>query len=72
LVCGAAYFGYHSTTGVWLSTQTDGAQIAGLAATFVTGVRFLVPVRMGAALALTPLCDKYLVKPFSKGTGDDN
>jgi hypothetical protein len=49
-----AYFGYHQTTGEWLSLETDRAQLVGLAAAFVTGVRFAVPLRMGAALALTP------------------
>ena len=57
-------FGYHATTGEWLSLQTDRTQIVGLAAAFVTGVRFLVPVRMGVALALTPTCDKLLVQPL--------
>eukprot|EP00955_Chlamydomonas_euryale_P114513 366281-Chlamydomonas_euryale.AAC.12 len=35
-----AYFGYHQTTGEWLSLDTDRAQLLGLAAAFVTGVRF--------------------------------
>lgn len=35
-----AAFGYHASTGEWLSWDTDRAQLAALAATFVTGVRF--------------------------------
>lgn len=64
----SAIYGYHSTTGEWLSLQTDRAQIVGIAAAFVTGVRFLVPVRMGVALACTPSVDKYLVQPFMRNS----
>uniref|UniRef100_A0A7S0QUT8 Uncharacterized protein n=1 Tax=Pyramimonas obovata TaxID=1411642 RepID=A0A7S0QUT8_9CHLO len=66
-----AIFGYHYTTGEWLSLQTDRAQIAGIAAAFVTGVRFLVPVRMGVALALIPTCDRLLVQPFLGTKGEE-
>lgn len=55
-----AYFGYHQATGEWLSFETDRAQLVGIAAGFVTGVRFAVPLRMGAALALVPTMKKLL------------
>lgn len=62
-----AYFGYHQTTGEWLSLQTDRAQLIGLAAAFVTGVRFAVPLRMGAALALVPTMKRLLSKGEEEG-----
>jgi hypothetical protein len=52
--------GYHLTTGEWLSLETDRAQLLGLAAAFVTGVRFMVPIRMGVALALVPFIKQLL------------
>jgi ribose 5-phosphate isomerase A len=55
-----AAFAYHASTGEWLSWETDRAQLAALAATFVTGVRFAVPLRMGVALACVPLVQKLL------------
>ena len=58
--------GYHQTTGEWLSLDTDRAQLVGIAAAFVTGVRFMVPLRMGAALALVPTVQK-LVEGSSRG-----
>ena len=58
--------GYHQTTGDWLSLDTDRAQLVGIAAAFVTGVRFMVPLRMGAALALVPTVQK-LVEGSSRG-----
>jgi hypothetical protein len=62
-----AWFGYHATTGVWLSWDTDRAQLAALAAAFVTGVRFAVPLRMGVALACVPLVQRALGKADSAG-----
>lgn len=55
-----AYFGYHQSTGDWLSLETDRAQLIALAAAFVTGVRFAVPLRMGAALAMIPTVKQVL------------
>ena len=55
-----AAFGYHASTGEWLSWDTDRAQLAALAATFVTGVRFAVPLRMGVALACVPAVQRAL------------
>ena len=55
-----AAFGYHEGTGEWLSLDTDRAQLAALAATFVTGVRFAVPLRMGVALACVPAVQRAL------------
>ena len=55
-----AWFGYHASTGEWLSWDTDRAQLAALAATFVTGVRFAVPIRMGVALACVPAVQRAL------------
>lgn len=52
--------GYHQSTGQWLSLETDLSQIVGIALAFVTGVRFLVPIRMGAALALVPTVQRLL------------
>jgi len=43
----------HQSTGQWLSLETDAAQLMGIALAFITGVRFMVPVCMGAALAPT-------------------
>lgn len=56
----AAFFGYHATTGEWLSLDTDRTQLLALAATFVTGVRFAVPLRLGVALALVPSVQRFL------------
>ncbi len=58
---GAAYT-YHSSTGDWLSWDTGKAQLVGIAAGFVTVVRFVVPVRMGIALAMTPTVDRLIVQ----------
>lgn len=55
-----AFIGWHQSTGEWLSLDTDRAQLIGIAAAFVTGVRFAVPLRMGAALALIPTVKKVL------------
>ena len=55
--------GYHETTGEWLSLETDMSQLIGLAAAFVTGVRFMVPLRMGTALALVPTMQRILQRP---------
>jgi ribose 5-phosphate isomerase A len=55
-----AAFGYHASTGEWLSWDTDRAQLAALAATFVTSVRFAVPLRMGVALACVPAVQRAL------------
>ena len=55
-----AAFGYHASTGEWLSWDTDRAQLAALAATFVTGVRFAVPLRMGVAFACVPAVQRAL------------
>jgi hypothetical protein len=55
-----AYIGYHQSTGEWLSLETDRTQLVGIAAAFVTGVRFAVPLRMGAALALVPTMKRLL------------
>ncbi|GAX83057.1 hypothetical protein CEUSTIGMA_g10483.t1 [Chlamydomonas eustigma] len=54
------WIGYHQTTGEWLSIETDRAQLLGLAAAFITGVRFMVPIRMGVALALVPSIKQLL------------
>ena len=56
----AAIFSYHETTGAWLSIETDRVQLIGIAAGFITAVRFFVPLRMGAAFALIPLVQKAL------------
>eukprot|EP00899_Mesostigma_viride_P012265 jgi/Mesvir1/21039/Mv08087-RA.1 len=66
-----AYFGYHQATGNWLSLSEDKAQLVGLAAGFVTGVRLLVPIRMGAAVALIPTVDKYIVQKFMPKTEEE-
>lgn len=55
-----AWFGYHASTGTWLSFDTDRPQLVGIAAAFVTGVRFAVPLRMGVALALVPTMKQLL------------
>ena len=55
-----AAISYHATTGEWLSWQTDKATLGALAATFVTGVRFVVPIRMGVALACVPFVQRLL------------
>ena len=52
--------GYHQSTGQWLSLETDAAQLVGIALAFITGVRFMVPVRMGAALALVPTIQRWM------------
>jgi hypothetical protein len=67
----AAAYSYHSTTGEWLSWSTDKAQLVGIAAGFVTVVRFAVPLRMGAALALTPTVDRLVVKRLLSAPNDD-
>lgn len=68
----AAAYSYHSTTGEWLSWDTDKAQLVGIAAGFVTVVRFAVPFRMAAALALIPAVDSTIVQPFLKRDEDGN
>ena len=55
-----AALGYHATTGTWLSWDTDRTQLAGIAAAFVGGVRFAVPIRMGVALAAVPFVQSLL------------
>ena len=62
----AAAYSYHSSTGEWLSWNTDKAQLVGIAAGFVTVVRFAVPLRMGAALAMTPAVDRIIVQRSQK------
>jgi len=65
----AAAFSYHSSTGEWLSWSTEKTQLLGIAAGFISVVRFAVPLRMAAALALTPAMDKNIVQPFQKSQG---
>eukprot|EP00873_Tetraselmis_striata_P007467 jgi/Tetstr1/427731/TSEL_017855.t1 len=67
----AAAYSYHSTTGEWLSWSTDKAQLVGIAAGFVTVVRFAVPLRMAAALALTPTVDSLIVKRMTSPVEGD-
>lgn len=62
-MCLLSSAGYHQTTGEWLSLETEMSQLVGLAAAFVTGVRFMVPLRMGAALALVPTMQRLLERP---------
>mmetsp|Transcript_9672 Transcript_9672/g.27658 ORF Transcript_9672/g.27658 Transcript_9672/m.27658 type:complete len:187 (-) Transcript_9672:263-823(-) len=66
----AAAYSYHSSTGEWLSWSTDKAQLVGIAAGFVTVVRFAVPLRMAAALALTPLVERTIVKRSQEAKGE--
>eukprot|EP00798_Chlamydomonas_sp_ICE-L_P013669 gene13669-19557_t len=67
-----AAYSYHSTTGEWLSWDTDKAQLIGIAAGFVTVVRFAVPFRMAAAFALIPAVDKNIVQPFLSKDAPDS
>lgn len=62
-----AIFTYHQSTGEWLSWETDRAQLVGIAAAFVSGVRLAVPLRMGVAFALIPTVQRMLDR-FSSGT----
>ena len=70
-----AAFGYHASTGEWLSWDTDRAQLAALAATFVTGVRFgaCPPVRglawLGLAWLSRPACACSPVRGISSLRG---
>ncbi|CAM9174697.1 unnamed protein product [Discosporangium mesarthrocarpum] len=61
-----AVFGYHQTTGEWLdlSTVEGKEELFGLSAGFLTFARLVVPLRIAAALALTPAMDKYVIKRF--------
>ena len=66
-----ASLAYHASTGEWLSWDTDRAQLAALAATFVTGVRFAVPLRMGVAFACVPAVQRALDAAGLTRGGDD-
>jgi len=59
-----AAWGYRANTGVWLdlSSDVDKATLAAAAAALATGARVFVPLRVAAAVALTPTVQKALGK----------
>ena len=59
-----AIVSYHQTTGGWLdlSSADDQKTLLGLTAGFLTFARIVVPLRIGAALALIPTVNKYILK----------
>jgi hypothetical protein len=46
--------------------------ILGLSAGFISAARLALPLRMGAAVALTPLVDKYVTSKFLPSTSTEN
>jgi len=57
-----AAWGYRANTGVWLdlSSDVDKATLAAAAAALATGARVFVPMRVAAAVALTPTVSRVL------------
>lgn len=53
---------YKVAEGSWLdlSNAADKAKLLGAGTVFINGVRLLVPLRLGAAIALAPTVDRVL------------
>jgi len=65
----AAILSYHQTTGEWLdlSSSEGQAKVLGFSTAFLTFARFVVPVRIGLALATAPWVAKNILPIFGKG-----